>query len=133
MTGPRRFLLGAFGDPGHAFPVIALGRELARRGHDVHLQTWDKWQAHVEAEGMTFARAPEYHVFPTKDRPLKPYEAVVQAARTALPMVEELRPECVMADILTLAPAMAGEMAGIPVGTVVPHVDPRPSAGFPPY
>ena len=30
---------------------------------------------------MTFAPAPEYHVFPTKDRPLKPYEAVVRAAR----------------------------------------------------
>ena len=133
MAAARRILLGAFGDPGHAFPVIALGAELARRGHEVTLQTWDKWHDHVEAEGMTFARAPEYHVFPTRDRPLKPYEAVVKAAQAALPLVEELRPQCVIADILTLAPAMAGEMAGVPVGTVVPHVDPRPSAGFPPY
>jgi MGT family glycosyltransferase len=133
LSGQRRFLLGAFGDPGHAFPMIALGAELARRGHAVTLQTWDRWSAHVEAEGMIFARAPEYHVFPTRDRPLKPYEAVVKAAQAALPLVEELQPECVIADILTLAPAMAGEMAGLPVGTVVPHVDPRPSAGFPPY
>ena len=29
-----RVLLGAFGDPGHAFPVIALGSELVARGHD---------------------------------------------------------------------------------------------------
>jgi len=129
----RRILLGAFGDPGHAFPVIALGAELARRGHDVTLQTWERWRAHVEAEGMTFARAPEYHVFPTRERPLKPYEAVVRAARVALPLVEELRPDCVLADILTLAPALAAEMAGVPVGTVVPHVDPRPAPGFPPY
>ena len=133
MPTPRRILLGAFGDPGHAFPVIALGSELARRGHDVSLQTWDRWSGHVEAQGMTFVRAPEYHVFPTRERPLKPYEAVVKAAQAALPLVEELRPACVMADILTLAPALAGEMAGVPVGTVVPHVDPRPSAGFPPY
>lgn len=130
---PRRILLGAFGDPGHAFPVIALGAELARRGHDVTMQTWMKWERHVEAEGMTFAAAPEYHVFPTKDRPLKPYEAVVLAAKQALPLVEELRPQCVIADILTLAPAMAGEMAGVPVGTVIPHVDPRPRPGQPPY
>jgi len=130
---PRRILLGAFGDPGHAFPVIALGRELARRGHEVTLQTWVKWRAHVEAEGMTFAAAPEYHVFPTRERPLKPYEAVVMAARETLPLVEEVRPDCVVADILTLAPAMAGEMAGLPVGTVVPHVDPRPGPGFAPY
>ena len=30
---------------------------------------------------MRFAAAPEYHVFPTRERPLKPYEAVVRAAR----------------------------------------------------
>ena len=129
----RRVLLGAFGDPGHAFPVIALGSELARRGHDVTLQTWAKWRTHVEAEGMAFAAAPEYHVFPTRGRPLKPYEAVVHAARETLPLIESVAPECVIADILTLAPAVAGEMAGLPVGTVIPHVDPRPSYGFPPY
>ena len=129
----RRILLGAFGDPGHAFPMIALGAELARRGHDVTLQTWAKWQAQVEAEGIAFAAAPEYHVFPTRDRPLKPYEAAARAARETLPLIEQTRPECVVADILTLAPALAGEMAGLPVATLVPHVDPRPGAGFPPY
>jgi MGT family glycosyltransferase len=133
VTAARRILLGAFGDPGHAFPMIALGAELARRGHDVTLQTWVKWHAQVEAEGITFAAAPEYHVFPTKDRPLKPYEAAARAAHETLPLIEELRPECVVADILTLAPALAGEMAGLPVATLVPHVDPRPGEGFPPY
>jgi MGT family glycosyltransferase len=133
VTAARRILLGAFGDPGHAFPMIALGAELARRGHDVTLQTWAKWQAQVEAEGITFAAAPEYHVFPTKDRPLKPYEAAARAAHETLPLIQELRPECVVADILTLAPALAGEMAGLPVATLVPHVDPRPGEGFPPY
>jgi UDP:flavonoid glycosyltransferase YjiC (YdhE family) len=34
---PLRLLLGAFGDPGHAFPAIALGRALAARGHEVVL------------------------------------------------------------------------------------------------
>ena len=37
-------LLGAFGDPGHAFPMIALGERLAARGHDVTLQTWRRWR-----------------------------------------------------------------------------------------
>ena len=41
VGSPRlRLLLGAFGDPGHAFPMIALGRALNARGHDVTLQTW---------------------------------------------------------------------------------------------
>ena len=61
-AAPRRILLAAFGDPGHAFPAIALGRELAARGHDVTLETWSRWREHVEREGMRFAAAPEYQV-----------------------------------------------------------------------
>ncbi len=129
----RRVFLGAFGDPGHAFPMIALGAELARRGHDVSMQTWTKWRDQVEAEGIGFVAAHEYQVFPTRDRPLKPYEAVARAARETVPQLEEIEPDCVIADIITLAPAIAGEMAGLPVGTLVPHVDPRPADGFPPY
>ena len=128
-----RVFVGAFGDPGHAFPAIALGRALAARGHDVTLQTWTRWREHVEREGMRFAAAPEYQVFPTMERPLKPYEAVVRAAGDTLPQLEEARPEVVVADILTLAPALAGERLGLPVATLIPHVDPRPAPGFPPY
>src|SRR2546422_836882 len=92
---PRRLLLGAFGDPGHAFPMIALGRALAARGHQITLQTWRRWQEHVEAEGLTFAPAPEYEVFPSGG-PGSPsldfYEAVVHAAADTTPLVRELRP-----------------------------------------
>jgi MGT family glycosyltransferase len=129
----RRVFLGAFGDPGHAFPMIALGAELARRGNEVFLQTWEKWHEQVEAEGMTFVPAHEYHVFPTREKPYKPYEAVARAARATVPQLEETGAECVIADIITLAPAIAGEMAGLPVGTLVPHVDPRLGPEFPPY
>src|SRR6185503_923059 len=131
--GLVRLLLGAFGDPGHAFPMLALGRELASRGHEVTLQTWQRWHEQTEAEGMRFAAAPEYHVFPTQDRPLKPYQAVVRAARETLPLVEEVRPDAVVADILTLAPALAGEMRGVPVATLVPHVWPVGADALPPY
>jgi UDP:flavonoid glycosyltransferase YjiC (YdhE family) len=126
-------LLGAFGDPGHAFPVIALGRELARRGHEVTLETWKKWQPFVEAEGMAFAAAPEYHVFPTRERPLKPYEVVVRATGVSRELVRSIAPDAVVADILTLAPALAGELEGVPVATLVPHVHPRTEPGWAPY
>jgi UDP:flavonoid glycosyltransferase YjiC (YdhE family) len=128
-----RVFLGAFGDPGHAFPAIALGRALAARGHDVTLQTWTRWAEHVEREGMRFVPAPEYQVFPTMERPLKPYEAVVRATGDTLPQLEACAPDVVVADILTLAPALAGEKLGLPVATLIPHVDPRPAPGFPPY
>jgi len=130
---PLRFLLAAFGDPGHAFPAIALARALRARGHAVTLQTWTRWREHVEEAGVAFAAAPEYHVFPTRGRPLKPYEAVLHAARETAPLVRELAPDAIVADILTLAPALAGEVEGVPVATLIPHVDPRPAPGFPPY
>lgn len=130
---PLRLLLGAFGDPGHAFPMLALGRLLRARGHDVTLQTWSRWQADAEREALRFAAAPEYHVFPTRERPLKPFEAVVRAAADTRPLIREVRPDAVISDVLTLAPALAAELEGVPWGTLIPHVDPRGGPGFAPY
>lgn len=130
---PRRVLLGAFGDPGHAFPMIALGRALAARGHDVTLQTWKRWQEQVEAEGIGFAPAPEYEVFPSGPEPLDFYEAVVHATTDTLPLVRELEPDVVVADILTLAPALAAELQDVPWATLVPHVYPHGEPDFPIY
>ncbi|HUN78194.1 MAG TPA: nucleotide disphospho-sugar-binding domain-containing protein [Solirubrobacteraceae bacterium] len=129
----RRVLLGAFGDPGHAFPMIALGRALAGRGHDVTLQTWERWRDAVESEGMSFVAAPEYHVFPQGPEPLDFYEAVVHATRDTLPLVRELQPEVVVADILTLAPALCAELCDVPYATLIPHVHPHPPHGAPIY
>ena len=82
---------------------------------------------------MRFAAAPEYHVFPTLERPLTPYQAVVRAVHDTRPLVAEMRPHAIVADILTLAPALAGELDGVPVATLIPHLDPRGAPGFPPY
>jgi MGT family glycosyltransferase len=128
-----RALLGAFGDPGHAFPMIALGRALAARGHHVTLQTWERWRAHVEAEGLAFAPAPEYEVFPQGPQPLDFYEAVVHATLDTLPLVRESTPDVVVADILTLAPALAAELAGVRCATLIPHVYPHGEPHFPIY
>ena len=126
-------MIGAFGDPGHAFPAIALGKELVRRGHDVTLQTWTRWREDAEREGMRFAAAPEYHVFPTRERPLKPYAAAARAALETSPLIRELSPDVVVNDVLTLAPALAAELEGRPFATLVPHFYPPPAPGLPPY
>jgi UDP:flavonoid glycosyltransferase YjiC (YdhE family) len=128
-----RALLGAFGDPGHAFPMIALGKALAARGNDVTVQTWARWREHVEAEGLTFAAAPEYQVFPSGPEPLDLYEAVVRAAADTLPLVRQVQPDVVVADILTLAPALAAELAEVPWATLIPHVYPYGERHFPVY
>ena len=128
-----RVLLGAFGDPGHAFPVIALGTELVARGHEVGIETWERWRSHCEDGGMAFSAAPEYQVFPTRERPLKPYEAAVLAAKVTRQFVRDFEPDVAVSDILTPAPALAAELEGVPVATVVPHVHPDLPPGFPPF
>ena len=128
-----RIFLGAFGDPGHAFPMLALGTRLVERGHEVTFETWRQWREHVEAAGMRFVAAPEYPVFPTLDRPLKPYEAVVHATPVTRGAVAAAAPDLVVHDILTLAPALAGELEEVPVATLIPHVYPVPTPRLPPY
>ncbi len=128
-----RFFLGAFGEPGHAFPMLALGAELAARGHEVTYETWSRWREHVEAAGMRFVPAPEYPLFPGDGEPFEMYEAVVRATGVTRRAVAEVRPDVVVHDILTLAPAMAGELEGVPVATLIPHLYPVGGPGFPPY
>ncbi|MGH2948988.1 MAG: glycosyltransferase, partial [Solirubrobacteraceae bacterium] len=128
-----RVLLGAFGDPGHAFPMLALGSELAARGHAVALQTWRRWEDAVAGAGMEFLAAPEYHVFPTREAPLQPYAAAVRAARETWPVVRSFAPDVAVSDILTPAPALAAELESVPVATLIPHLHPELPAGFPPY
>jgi MGT family glycosyltransferase len=125
--------LGAFGDPGHAFPMLALGSRLAARGHEVTFETWKRWREHVESAGMRFVSAPEYPVFPTRERPLKPYEAVVRATAETRVAMRAAAPDVVVHDILTLAPATAAELEGVPVATLIPHVHPSSADGAPPY
>jgi UDP:flavonoid glycosyltransferase YjiC (YdhE family) len=133
LPAERRILLGAFGDPGHAFPMIALGRALLRRGHHVWLQTWKRWQAHVEAEGLHFAPAPEYGAEPLGPDRLGFYDAIERATRDTVPLVAEVAPDAAVADILTLAPALAAELQGVPWATLVPHLYPVDAPGLPIY
>ncbi len=126
--------MAAFGDPGHAFPAIALGRALVARGHEVCLETWSRWREHVEREGMRFAAAPEYAVFPTGEtKGLKPYQAAVRASAVTRELIEDFDPEVVVADILTVAAGLAAQLAERPWATLVPHVLPVFEPGWPPY
>lgn len=128
-----KVFLGAFGDAGHAFPMLALGSRLAARGHSVVFETWERWRDPVEAEGIEFAPAPEYPVFPTRERPLKPYQAVVLATPETRRAVRDAQPDVIVHDVLTLAPALAGELERVPVATLIPHIYPVTLAGAPPY
>lgn len=113
--------------------MLALGERLAARGHVVMYETWERWRKAVVAAGMEFAPAPEYTPFPTSEQPLKPYEAVLRATPETRSRLVAFGPDVVVHDILTLAPALAGELEGVPVATLAPHLYPVSAPGFPPY
>ena len=52
------------------------------------METWSKWQEHVEREGMEFAAAPIYTVFGDGQTPLKPYQAAVKASAVTGALIE---------------------------------------------
>jgi UDP:flavonoid glycosyltransferase YjiC (YdhE family) len=99
----------------------------------VTLETWSRWEEHVEREGMRFAAAPEYQVFPTREVPLKPYVAAVRASGSTRELIRSFDPEVVVADIITVAGSLAAQAEGKPWATLVPHVLPTGEPGFPIY
>jgi UDP:flavonoid glycosyltransferase YjiC (YdhE family) len=72
-------------------------------------------------------------VVPTRERPLQPYEAVVLATAETRRTMAGMRPDVVVHDVLTLAPAMAGELESLPVATLIPHFYTVGAPGMPPY
>ncbi len=126
-----RVLVAAFGDAGHAFPAIALGRALVGRGHEVVVETWEERRQAVEGAGLGFAAAEEYRMFPPPEPDSDEGLHAAEAARALLPLLEEMRPDVVVSDILTLAPALAAERAGVPLATLVPHIYPVVEPGLP--
>jgi MGT family glycosyltransferase len=130
VTGALRVLVAAFGDAGHAFPAIALARALAGRGHEVVVETWERWREPVEEAGLGFTGAEEYKVFPPPP-PGSNGPTAAAAARSLVPFIEEMRPDVVVSDILTVAPTLAAEVAGVPRATLIPHVYPVHEDGLP--
>src|SRR5215203_1631233 len=126
-----RLLLAAFGDAGHVFPAIALGRALAERGHQVTLESWEERRDAVEGAGLGFTPAEEYRMFPPPEPDSDGGNHAGGAARALLPLLEETRPHAVVSDILTLAPALAAEKAGVPLATLIPHIYPVVEPGLP--
>ena len=124
----RRVLIAAFGDPGHAFPAIALGRELVARGHEVLLETYSRWGEYAEAEGMRFAAAPDYRVG-LRIADLKPYQAAVRASAETRLVVRDFDPDLVVVDILTIAGTLAAELEDRPWVSLVPHLFPVATLG----
>ena len=97
------------------------------------LETWARWREAVEREGMRFAPAPEYQVFPSQDMVLKPYVAAVRASGSTREVIRACDPEVIVADIITSAASLAAQAEGRRWATLIPHVMPTGGPGFPIY
>jgi MGT family glycosyltransferase len=124
-------MVAAFGDAGHAFPAIGLARSLHERGHEVLVETWERWREPVEALGIGFTAAEEYTVYPPPGPDTPDGRTAASAARALAGLMEDFEPDLVVSDILTLAPAFAAERAGLKRATLIPHIYPVQEPGLP--
>lgn len=95
------------------------------------VETWEERRAAVEGAGLRFAAAEEYRMFPPPEPDSAEGQHAAEAARALLPLLEDFRPHVAVSDILTLAPTLAAERAGVPLATLIPHIYPVVEPGLP--
>jgi UDP:flavonoid glycosyltransferase YjiC (YdhE family) len=99
----------------------------------VAVESWGRWREAVDGLGVEFLAAEEYKVFPPPPPDGSRGPGAAEAAAALIPMLEERRPDVVVSDILTQAPALAAEAVGIRWATLIPHVYPVHEPGVPFY
>ena len=130
MSAPLRIAIAAAEYPGHVVPEIALAAALAGRGHEVLLETAERWREQVEAAGARLLPVEEVTGVLEHGRL---DDGVVAAARALAPRLEDFRPDVVVCDVAVAAPPLAAELAGVPTATLIPTVYPVQAPGSPFY
>ena len=121
-----RVLVGVNGQAGHALPALRLAGELAARGHEVRVHTTARWRKVTEEAGAGFAGAEEQIV-----AGLGPEPGFAEVAAALAESTREHGADVVVGDGLTLTPALAAEVAGVPHATLFPEVYPFAAPGMP--
>jgi UDP:flavonoid glycosyltransferase YjiC (YdhE family) len=111
--------------------MLSVARALAARGHHVTFSSGVQHAEEAAREGLRFVEMPII-VGSTHER-LRPYEDSEDMARAFTPIVDAEQPDVVVADLLTLGPALAAEARGIPLATLLIHPLHSPSRDLPPF
>lgn len=122
MSTTLRVLLGTIGQAGHALPAIALARALTTRGHEVAVQTSERWRdVLTELDVRHLGPSPE----------VGDGAGLAETVRSLVPALREFEPDVVVGDALTAATALAAEVERVPRATLLPEVYPVHEPGLP--
>ena len=117
--------------PGHGHPMLAVARELARRGHEV---TFVSGAGHA---GDALGACARFELLPSVQgsplHALRPYDDASAQAETLRPLLERLEPDAAIVDVITVGAALAMDAAAIPFATLVVHPLHTPSRTLPPF
>jgi UDP:flavonoid glycosyltransferase YjiC (YdhE family) len=129
VTGPLRVVVSAPEFPGHAFPAIALARELRSRDHEVVVETAERWRGVVKSLDLGFAAIQQYSFHP---EPGDGWQLdLVEAATARAEQIRELDPDVVVSDVWEQAPQLSAELAGVPRAILMPVPYPPTAPGAP--
>ena len=120
--GSSRVLIGIAGWAGHVYPALGLGRALRERGHEVLLETFERWHDVAESLDLRFARGPERVVFPGPPVPGDDAPTIEEAVDGTVELIRDFEPDVVVTDLFGIVPALAAERLGIRQATLVQHV-----------
>ncbi|HEX9711818.1 MAG TPA: nucleotide disphospho-sugar-binding domain-containing protein [Actinomycetota bacterium] len=118
--------------PGHAFPMLALAKEIAARAHLVTFVCGAEHREAAERAGCRYADFPEGIDGSPRDS-LRLYDDAASMARSMIPQFRDLEPDVVVHDAIALGPALAAEALGIPVASLIVHPLHTYSADLPPF
>lgn len=122
-------------DPGHAFPAMALCRRLQAAGDSAALITGSRWLEHAADRGIEAHELPGLLMQPgTRDDDVgrRIHERAAVMSTLMLQDLNQMMPDLVVSDVITVAGAFAAERLGIPWAELSPHPLYLPSRGLPP-
>ena len=122
-------------EAGHAFPAIALSLRFLAAGHDPVLLTGREWLDTARAAGVEAVELlgldPEA-ADDDADEGAKIHQRAARMAVVNLPVLQRLRPDLVVSDVITVCGGMVAELLGVPWVELSPHPLYLPSKGLPP-
>jgi UDP:flavonoid glycosyltransferase YjiC (YdhE family) len=122
-------------EAGHAFPAIALCLRFLAAGDDPVLLTGREWLDTAGAAGVEAVELLGLDPEASDDDDDAGSKIDQRAARMAVlnkPVLQQLQPDLVVSDVITVCGGMAAEMLGVPWVELTPHPLYLPSKGLPP-